>query len=132
MIQHNFDRLHEWAAASVMLSFAAILGLDPKSLGIGALRLITDTGITSPIISSGLSLLAVLRILALFNESARLSPWVRGGVSAIMFLFWLQVLYALFRFPIVGGFIPLMTAFIVGQIIGDFVSVMRAVQDGRR
>lgn len=130
--QHGFNRLFEWVAVITGASLAVILGIDPRSLGIGALQLLRDAGFTSQAISAGLTIISLARGYGLWSNGnlPRAGPWIRGACSFVMFLFWLQAAYALVRFPLVAGFVPVLLSFVIGQAVGEFVSITRAVQDG--
>lgn len=128
------NRMFEWISTAMMLGIAATLLLSPKSIEFSAFRLMLDAGLTQRSVEVFFLMAGWLRIIALF-ANGRLpvyGPAARAfGALAGAFI-WGQMSVALLGLsPVTGTIAPGVPVYFA-LVVGELLSCVRAVRDGRR
>jgi hypothetical protein len=91
------NRIFEWSTASMMIGIALCVLITPKTIDLGAFRLMTDAGFSALPVGITFAIVGAVRFFALYRNG-RMQPygaWMRAGGAMIAAFMWFQMCLAL-------------------------------------
>lgn len=126
-------RQAEWTMAIIMLGQALTISLSPQTVVLGGFHLLGTLGLTADILFLCFFLGGAMRAASLYANGhwPVVGPVLRVCCAVGGAVLWLQMAYSLIVWSHDSGYISMGVSVYIGIAIGEFISVYRAVQDGR-
>ncbi|HEY5797651.1 MAG TPA: hypothetical protein VIU82_21825 [Bosea sp. (in: a-proteobacteria)] len=130
---YSANRLFEWVMAIAMVLMALTLALPGDSLDRGAIRQLSDAGMSEESMAFVLASIGMARCVALFANGNLpfYGPILRYIGSVVGATFWAYIMTVLAVDGFVVGKASIVMPLVGSLTIGEILSVKRAVKDGR-
>ena len=125
-------RLFEWMTSLMMLGMAFVIAINPSTVKVGGFYLLSNIGITAPVLAVLSTLIGCIRIAALFANGLwpLWGPRFRAGCALFAAILWIQMFLALLAWSKESGYISIGIAVYLFLALGEFISCYRAGTDG--
>ncbi len=127
------NRLFEWMTSFMMIGMAFVIAGNPHTVRVGGFYLMTQVGITAPILAVLSAIIGCIRISALFANGLWPSwgPRFRAGCSLFGACLWAQMFLALLAWSNESGYVSIGVSVYLFLALGEIISCYRAATDGR-
>lgn len=129
---YSSNRLFEWIMAGGLLLIAFTLALPGDSLDRGALRLLSQNGVSEEAMAFTFAALGSMRSVALFANGKLpfYGPLMRYAGSFVGALVWAMMMSPLAYDSLLTGKVSIYVPLLGMLTLGELISVYRAVRDG--
>jgi len=126
-------RLFEWVSSLMMLGIAIVIGINPQTVKVGGFYLMTNIGLTAPMLGVLTTFVACARIAALVANGIwpAWGPRARAAAALIGAALWAQMASALAAWSSQGGYISIGVPVYLCLTLGELISCYRAATDVR-
>jgi hypothetical protein len=135
MPKHRFfaGRLFEWMTAMMMIGMATVIAANPNTVRVGGFYLMTNVGLTAPILAVLFTFAGCVRVSALFANGlwALWGPRFRALCALIGASLWAQMAIALTAWSAESGYVSVGVPVYAFLTIGELISCYRAATDGK-
>jgi len=129
--RHCRYRVFEWSTTASMLGIAFCATVTPKTIEMGAFRLLMETGLTSGRVTVIFFVVGALRAASLYFSGAW-QPWgarCRAFGALVGSVMWLQMTIALVLLTEITGTLSIGIPVYAALTVGEMVSCHRAASD---